>query len=159
MADARFEDGAEQPLRLKAESAEDLAVLSAMVQDAVAQTAEMSWLPRHRRFALLINRFRWEDRDQAAQQKRAYERVQATLVIDGALKVRSNGIDPADKDLVLDLLALRFVEGDAPAGRLTLIFAGDGEIAIDVECLDVTLTDQSRPYVARAKEAPRHPLD
>jgi hypothetical protein len=43
MADAKFEDGAEQALSLKAETAEDLAVISALVQDAVLPATEMRW--------------------------------------------------------------------------------------------------------------------
>ena len=59
--DARFEDGAERPLRLRAESPEDLAVMAALLQDAVAQTSEIAWTRRKHRFSLLLSRFRWED--------------------------------------------------------------------------------------------------
>ena len=112
--DARFEDGAEQPLRLRAETPEDLTVVSALLQDAVAQTSEITWAPRHRRFSLLLNRFRWEDVPAAERQGRSFERVRAVLAIDGVLAARTLGVDPADRDLVLDLLALDF---DAGRGR------------------------------------------
>jgi hypothetical protein len=154
--DARFEDGAERPLRLRAETADDLAVIAALVQDAVAQTSEIAWARRHHRFALLINRFRWEDADAAAREGRPFERVQALLSIDGVLKARANGVDPRDRDLVLALLSLAFVPAAEGAGTLRLMLAGDGEIALDVECLDVTLADVSRPYMARAHSAPKH---
>ena len=153
--DARFADGAERPLRLRAETAEDLAVLSALVQDAVAQTAEIAWARRQRRFALLLNRFRWEDAPAAERQRRPFERVQAVLAVEGVLNARTSGIDPADRDLVLDLLALVFEPGEDGTGLLRLVVAGDGEIALDVECLDVTLTDVTRPYEARGR--PAHP--
>lgn len=155
--DARFEDGAERPVRLRAETVEDLAVISALVQDAVAQTSEVSWARRHRRFALLLNRFRWEDAPAAARQHRPFERVQAVLAIDSVLRPRVSGFDPADRDLVLELLALHFDPGEDGSGTLRLIFAGDGEIALDVECLDLSLTDVSRPYEARAARLPAHP--
>lgn len=154
--DARFEDGAERPLRVRAEDAEDLAVLSALVQDAVAPTSEIAWARRRRRFALLVNRFRWEDAPAAERQGRAFERVQAILAVEGVLRARTSGIDPADRDLVLELLALVFEPGAEGAGTLRLVVAGDGEIALDVECLDVSLTDVTRPYEARSK--PAHPL-
>lgn len=155
--DARFEDGAERPVRLRAETVEDLAVVSALVQDAVAQTSEISWARRHRRFALLLNRFRWEDAPAAERQRRPFERVQAVLAIDGVLRPQASGFDPADRDLVLELLALDFQPGADGAGTLRLILAGDGEIALDVECLDLTLADVSRPYEARALRRPDHP--
>ena len=157
--DARFEDGAESALRLRAETAEDLDVISALAQDAIGQTADIAWMPRRRRFALLLNRFRWEDAAAARRQGRPVERTRALLAIDGALSAKANGIDPKDRDLVLSLLAIRFDPGEDGAGRLTLVLAGDGEIALDVECLDVTLRDVTRPYAAPSGKAPRHPED
>ena len=156
MSDARFEDGGEGPLRLKAETAEDVPVISALLQDAVLPASEISWSPRRMRFAALVNRFRWEDRDAAERAKRGYERVRAMLVIDGALKVTASGVDPRDKDLVFSILALEFEPGQDGAGRLRLVLAGDGEIAIDVECVDVLLRDVTRPYLAPSRRAPRH---
>ncbi len=157
--DARFEDGAEQPLRLKAEGVDDLAVISALLQDAVGQSGDIAWLPRRRRLALLVNRFRWEDAPRAARQGRPVERVRAMLVIDAALRVRATGIDPLDRDLVLSLLSLAFAAGEDGAGTLLLTFAGDGEIAVDVEALDVSLKDVTRPYVAASGREPGHPDD
>lgn len=153
--DARFEDGTEQPLRLRAENAEDVAVVSALLQDAVAQTSEITWAPRHRRFSLLLNRFRWEDVPAAERQGRSFERVRAVLAIDDVLSARALGIDPADRDLVLSLLAITFDPAEDGMGMLRLIFAGDGEIALHVECVDVRLVDVTRPYLARQR--PTHP--
>jgi hypothetical protein len=157
--DARFEDGAERPLRLRAETAEDLAVVSALVQDAVAQTSEISWAPRRRRFALLLNRFRWEDAPVASLQGRPFERVQAVLSVESVLRARGGGIDPRDRDLVVEILALAFDPGEDGAGTLRLILAGDGEIALEVECLDLSLTDVTRPYEAVSGRQPRHDAD
>ncbi len=157
MTDAKFEDGAEQPLRLLAQSPEDLQVMSAFVQDAVGQNAEISWMVKHHRFAALLNRFRWEDADAAGKAHRPYERVQSLLTVESCLKVTSQGIDPKDKELVFELLSLSFVPGNDGAGQILLTLAGDGVIALDVECLDVSLTDVSRPYLARAKSLPHHP--
>lgn len=155
--DARFEDGVEQALRLKAETAEDLGVISALTQDAIGQTSDIAWMPRRRRFTLLLNRFRWEDRAAATRQGRPVERARALLTIDGVLAARANGIDPGDRELVVSLLALRFEPGEEGAGRVTLVLAGDGEIALDVECLDVSLLDVTRPYVAPSGKVPDHP--
>jgi hypothetical protein len=154
--DARFEDGAERPLRLRAETPEDLAVLSALVQDAVALTSEISWAPRRRRFALLLNRFRWEDAPAAGRQGRPFERVQAVLAVEGVIRARSEGVDPRDRDLVLEILALVFEPGADGTGTLRLVLAGDGEIALEVECLDLGLTDVTRPYAAVSGRRPSH---
>jgi hypothetical protein len=156
MTDARFEDGVEEPLRLRAEGPEDLAVVSALIQDAVAQVAEIAWSPRRRRFVLLVNRFRWEDADAAARERRPFERVRAILSIDGATRVRANGLDPTDKAMVISLLSIAFDPAEDGAGILRLTLAGDGEIAVAVECLDVSLTDVTRPYAAVSGKAPAH---
>jgi hypothetical protein len=157
MADARFEDGAEAPLHLKALEADDLPVISALVQDAVFTGADMRWQKGLRRFAILLNRFRWEDRAAAERRGRAYERVRALLVISDVLHVARQGVDPRDGDTVLSLLSLAFEPGADGAGRVVLTLAGDGAIALDVECLDVTLRDVTRPYRAPSGKAPRHP--
>jgi hypothetical protein len=155
--DARFEDGADRPLHLMAVEPDDLQVISALAQDAVIPATEMRWEPRRRRFALLLNRFRWEDRAAADRRGRAYERVQSVLTVDYALHAATHGFDRGDAELVLSLLSITFEAGDEGAGRVVLTLAGDGAIAIDVECLEVALTDVSRPYAAPSGKAPRHP--
>ena len=156
MTDARFEEGGEGPLRLVAQDADDLKIISTLVQDAVLPVTELKFDPKRRRFALLLNRFRWEDRSQAEAVGRAYERVRSVLVVDDVLKVQSFGFDRADKDLVLSLLALDFTPTTDGAGRLVLTLAGDGGIALDVEALDVRLDDVTRPYRAPSGKVPQH---
>lgn len=155
--DARFEDGREAPLRLKALDTEDLAVIAALVQDAVFPAAEMKWDRKARRFAILLNRFRWEDAPKAEKRKRSYERVQAVLAVEDVLKVQTQGVDKADADMVYSLLAIAFLPDEDGTGRVELTLAGDGAIALEVEALEVLLRDVTRPYVAPSKKAPSHP--
>jgi hypothetical protein len=157
MSDASFADGRETPLRLRATDAEDLKVISALLQDAVLPVTEMRLDRRRRRFAMLVNRFRWEDRPAAERGMRAYERVQSLLVIDDVLRAATDGIDMADRETVLSILALDFLPAEDGAGRLLLTLAGDGAVALDVECLEVSLRDVTRPYAAPSGNAPRHP--
>lgn len=154
--DATFEDGTERPLYLSATDADDLQVMSALVQDAVLPVTEIKFQKSARRFALLINRFRWEDKPAAERLNRAYERVQAVLAFDDVHTVRSQGFDRADADLVLSLLSVTFEPGEDGAGQVLLTLAGDGAIALDVECLNATLRDVTRPYIAPSRKAPGH---
>jgi len=151
--DARFEEGREAPLNLGAMDAEDLQVISALLQDAVFPMTEMSWLPGERRFALLLNRFRWED---TGRERHGPERVRALLVIDNVLHVSSHGIDRNDKDTILSLLSVTFEPGAEGAGRVLLTLAGDGAIRLDVEALEAALRDVTRPYRAPSGKAPDH---
>lgn len=151
--DARFEDGREAPLNLGALDPDDLSVISSLVQDAVFPITEMTWRARDRRFALLVNRFRWED---AGTTTHRPERVQSLLVIDNVLGVASNGIDRSDKELVLSVLSVAFETGEDASGHVTVTLAGDGAIRLSVEALEVTLKDVTRPYVAPSGKAPDH---
>ncbi|NOC43877.1 DUF2948 family protein [Ruegeria sp. HKCCD7559] len=157
MTDASFEDGREAPLNLGAEDADDLKVISTLVQDAVFPVTEMKWQPSHRRFGLLLNRFRWEDKDAAARRDRPFERVQSVLVFDSVLSVSSQGIDRSEKDMVMSLLSVEFEPGEDGAGQVLLTLAGDGAIRLTVEALDATLKDVTRPYRAPSGRAPQHP--
>lgn len=156
--DARFEDGREAPLNLGALDGEDLQVVSALVQDAVFPVTEMTWRAKERRFAILLNRFRWEDRDNAEKRRRDVERVQSLLVVDNVLKVASQGVDRSDKDMILSALALEFEAAEEGAGAVVLTLAGDGALRLEVEALEVSLRDVTRPYVAPSKQVPDHDL-
>ena len=151
--DARFEDGREAPLNLGALDAGDLGVISSLAQDAVFPITEMTWRAGEHRFALLLNRFRWED---DGRDRHGPERVRSLLVVDNVLRVASQGIDRGDKDLILSLLAIGFEPGDDGAGQVLLTLAGDGAIRLEVEALELTLKDVTRPYCAPAGKAPDH---
>ncbi|OSP54058.1 DUF2948 family protein [Pseudoruegeria sp. SK021] len=157
MTDARFEDANEAPLRLTAETADDLQIISALLQDAVFPANEMTWDRTRRRLAILLNRFRWEDRIAAEAAGRAYERVQTVLVISDVLNVASQGVQRGDADTVLSLLDITFTDAGDGAGEVLLTLAGDGAIRASVECLDLTLRDVTRPYVAPSGKMPSHP--
>ena len=151
--DAKFEDGREAPLHLGALDAEDLQVMSSLAQDAVFPITEMTYARSQRRFALLINRFRWEDQGQG---RHAPERVQSVLAFDLVQNVATNGIDRSDKDTILSLLSISFELGEDGAGDILLTLAGDGAIRLSVEAIEVTIKDVTRPYVAPSKSVPRH---
>lgn len=172
MPDARFRDTAptadgsgepsDRPIRLTAETAEDLGVVSALVQDAVGRLGDVAWMPRRRRFALLLNRFRWEDSAAAERDGRPFERVRAYLLFENVLQVRGRGVDARLRDAPLSLLRIDFApeprEG-ATGGLIAILFAGEAEVALQVECIEARLVDLTRPWQARAGHAPDHGLD
>lgn len=155
--DATFDEGREAPLNLGAEDGDDLAVISSLIQDSVFPVTEMKWNAAQHRFALLLNRFRWEDEEAARLRGRAFERVRSLLVVDNVLGVASQGIARDDKDLVLSLLSIAFEPGEDCAGVVLLTLAGDGAIRLSVEALEVTIKDVTRPYQAPSHKAPDHP--
>ncbi len=157
MSDARFQDRiGDAPLRLMAQDAGDLPALSALIQDAVFTGGDVTFAAPRRRFAIFLTRLRWEDTAQAQAQSRPYERVKSLLVIENITALRRAGFDPQDKTAVQSLLALTFAARDALGGTLTLTLAGGGAIAMDVEAIDMTLRDVTRPHRAQAQSLPDH---
>lgn len=147
--DARFEEGAVRPLRLIAATEEDLRVVAALAQDAVGKVADAAWLRRKRRFVAVLNRFRWEDREAAERARRPYERVRAALSIENTISVRARGVAQDAPEQIYNLLEMRFEPRQDTAGLLRLMLSGGAEIAIEVEALELTLTDISRPWETR----------
>lgn len=125
-------------LKLLAEDADDLAILSAALQDAVARIGDISFEPRTRRLTIVFNRFRWE----AA----SGERVRAALQLGSVLKVQARRLRRDARSAVIELLAVGFEPGEAPGGIVTLSFAGGGDLRCEVECVDAVLADISEPW-------------
>jgi hypothetical protein len=134
------------PLRLLAEDPEDLAVISAALQDAVTKIGDIQFDKAARTLTIALNRYRWE--------KKGGERVRAGLQISSVLSVKARNLRQGVRDAVIDLLAVRFEPGDAPAGAIVLTFAGGGDLRVEVECIEVALADVSLSWPSRAK--PRH---
>jgi hypothetical protein len=138
-------------LRLKAEDSEDLEIISAHLQDAIARVGDIAYLPTKRRFALVLNRFMWEDLEGGAKTKDSYRRVRTGLHFDGVLGVISQNIRQDAKDAVLELLSLKFDPAADGAGSVTLVFSGGGAIRLSVECVDAEISDISEPWSTKNK--------
>ena len=139
-----------KPLKLIARSAADVALLSAHIQDAVIARDDMAFLNDHHLFALVGNRFKWEDDEQAL-------RVRMGLRCHGVTGVQYKPL--AAQAGVLSLLSMSFHPTDAksPEGQLRLVFSGAGEIRLDVEACEVILEDIGTPWPARGR--PQHDID
>ena len=125
-------------LHLLAEDAEDLAVISAALQDAVAKIGDIAVEQRGRRVTVAFNRYRWEGK--------GGERVRSALQIGSVLGVQARNLRRGAKSAVIELLTLEFEPGEAPGGMITLSFAGGGDLRIAVECIDAVLADISAPW-------------
>lgn len=149
-----------QELKLIALDAQDLAVLSAHLQDAVLKVADIAYLQGEKRFVALANRFDWITA--LADEKGAgatYTRHRCALRFERVRSARVQGIDLADKQRVLSLLALQFTPAsdEDPAGRVTIVFAGDAAIQLDIDYVEAELRDLGAAWAAQSK--PNHPDD
>ena len=141
-------------LRLLALDQEDLAVVSAHLQDAVVHVGDITYLPKERRFALVARRFDWE-----APRNEPRRRLTG-LHFERVLAARCRGIDRSKPGTVLNLLAITFDETQSPSGTATLLFSEGGAIQIDLECVEGQIKDlgpvweaEARPIHAEAESA------
>jgi Protein of unknown function (DUF2948) len=139
-------------LRLVALDQEDLAIISAHLQDAIVRVGDIAYLPKEKRFAIAARRFDWEVGPREAPRRRL-----TGLHFERATAVRTRGIDPTRPDTVLELLAITFEERDPPSGTATLIFADGGAIQIDVECIEMQMKDLGPVWEAESR--PVHKID
>lgn len=138
-------------LKLMAEDTADLDIIAAAVQDALLRVGDISYDKKARRFAALLNRFRWE----RADEKGPFERVRSALSFESVLAVRSRKVRMDSPDAVASLLSIGFTpDAEPPGGEVRLVFAGGGEIALQVECLDVLLMDMGAAW--RTPRRPDH---
>jgi Protein of unknown function (DUF2948) len=121
-------------LRLTAHDSDDLAVISAQMQDAVLKLSDVSFNSKRRRFAFVANRFAWD----AAPEKL---RRRAGLHFDSVLAAKRAGFANAGRDTILSLLSITFTPTQSPSGFVTLAFSAGHSIRLDVECLESTMAD------------------
>ena len=134
-------------LKLLALDNEDLDVISATTQDAVVRVADMGFAKLDHRFALLMNRYAWEESGKRGQRKRA------ALHFDRVNAVKVTGIDTNAREGVLELLAISY-EDKPDGGVVELRFAGGGTVRLEVECLEARLQDLGAAWAAKMK--PEH---
>jgi len=131
-------------LRLRAEDGEDLAVISAILQDSLVAVGDIAYLPEERRFVLIANRFR------AEMAGKNLERVLTGVRFDEVTAVSRQRFNLRDSDRILVLLALR-VEGKA----LRLDFAGGAGVRLEVGGILCHLEDLGEPWPTHRQ--PWHP--
>jgi hypothetical protein len=140
-------------LKLLAMDAEDLACLSALLQDALVRVGDLAFLPDKRRFAFVGSRFDW-----AAETDGRRERCQAGVHFEGVRHVRHQRVARDRPGAILELLAITFEPApEPPGGLIRLVFAGGAAILLDVECVEARLCDLGPRWGVTA--CPSHKLD
>ena len=142
-------------LKLRAEDPEDLAVLSACLQDAVIAIRETTFLPGEQRFVFVANRFRWEDADRERPVEGAaiYERVHCGVCFDAVKAVRQQGLVQSRKGQIVSLLSIEQPE----QGAIDLVFSAGIVIRLEVEQILCHVQDLDEPWPTQWR--PSHPLE
>ena len=127
-------------LKLRARDVEDLAVISAALQDALVPLGDISHDPAEKTFIMVVNRFRWE------QESKQNERVHAGLRFDAVRRAQFRGIDRTNRAQFLSFLTIAFDGSDEAEGVVVMHFAGGGAIRLNVGGLYCILADLGQPW-------------
>jgi hypothetical protein len=137
-------------LKLRAEDEEDLAVVSAILQDALVLIGEMAFLPEEKRFALVANRFRWEQKP--SDGGKLFERTLTGIAFEAVESVKTRGFDRTARDRILQVLAVR-----SEPGAVVFDFSGADSMRLEVGRILCHLEDLGEPWPTSWR--PRHPLE
>src|SRR4051812_3271159 len=155
-------NAAARELRLRAEDAEDLAVISACLQDALVSGRDLAYDRDARNFVLVANRFRWEVAGEASGEGAGmpFERTLCGVVFDEIDGVAYRGFHRSEEDRILALLAIRRILGsdDGAAGEvIDLEFAAGVTIRLSAAAINCRARDFGEPWPTPWQ--PGHPLD
>jgi hypothetical protein len=133
-----------EKLRLKATDPEDLAVISACLQDARTCLHEMAFSPAERQFAVAFTRYRrelmkdWSSCDGLTE-------CPSALVLDDIDEVKYRGLDGARPDKGLVLLTIATEPGKNHLIHIDLVFEGDAQIQLRTDRIACRLDDFGDP--------------
>jgi hypothetical protein len=144
------DDGA--ALKLRAEDAEDLAVISACLQDALVAVRDLAYVPEDRAFLFVANRFRWENGLSPAPGEAGFERTLCGITFSEVAAVSYNGFRRSEDGRILSLLAIRPEDG-----AVHLEFSGGATIRLEVARILCLAKDLGEPWPTQWQ--PRHDVD
>ncbi|WP_119166165.1 DUF2948 family protein [Algihabitans albus] len=162
-------------LKLRARDAVDMDVMAALLQDAIVPLSEMDYLPRERRFALVLNRFMWERTGRASQAEASrtesedgrfedgdarfedgaaadssrFWRTHSGLIFDRVKAVATRNLPRGRKSTLLNLLTVA-----SQPKRITFHFSGGAFLRLEVAEIRCHLEDLGDPWPA--SDLPRH---
>lgn len=134
-------------IKIAALDEEDLAVISAHLQDAVLPVGDLRWIKTAGKLSIVANRYVHFGNTAGTGERRL-----CGLQISRVRRVSARNITMSDKTAIVSLLAMTFIPGaEAPEGIIELSFAGGGAVRIEVECIEVAMADLSEAWPARAR--------
>ena len=141
-------------LKLIAKTEEDLRVVSAHLQDAIANISDVANLKKNRIFLMQLNRFMWEDVEKGVFRKN--KRIRTILKFENVIKVHAKNINQSKGNKFLDFLTIETDQMIDNNYEMKIVFAGDSIIKIIAEVIEVTLDDQGEAW--DTKNIPKHKL-
>jgi hypothetical protein len=141
-----------RPLRLFAKDETDLKIMASCLQDAIIPVGDIAWLKSKKEFALAFNRFMWEASEEVLDNSPIYFRTHTLLKIENVINVQSRSLNLQNRSEILSMLSLKAFDGG-----VDLLFSEDKAIRVQVEKLNLVLTDMGQPWPTRWQ--PNHPKE
>ncbi len=139
-------------LKLIARTEDDLRVVSAHLQDAIVNVADIANLEKNKIFLMQMNRFMWEDVEKGVFRKN--KRIRTILKFENVIRVRSKNIKQSKKDKFLDFLTIESNKMPDNNYEMKIVFSSDLIIRVISEVIEVTLDDQGEAW--DTKNMPKH---
>tara|TARA_B100000963_G_C22045913_1_gene417442 strand:- start:3 stop:446 length:444 start_codon:yes stop_codon:yes gene_type:complete len=139
-------------LKLIARTEDDLRVVSAHLQDSIANVTDIANLEKNKIFLMQLNRFMWEDVEKGVFRKN--KRIRTVLKFENVLKVHAKNINQSKEDKFLDFLTIESNKMPDNNYEMKIVFAGDSVIKVISEVIEVTLDDQGSAW--DTKNMPKH---
>jgi hypothetical protein len=144
------------PLRLRAEDTDDLAVISACLQDALVPVRDLAYDSAARSFLLVANRFRWEGQRPETANTGEFERVLCGVAFEDVDGVAYRGFRRNEEDRILSLLAIQPIAPPSD-GAIDIEFATGATIRLSVGAIRCRVHDFGQPWPTPWQ--PGHELD
>jgi hypothetical protein len=132
-------------LRLRAEDADDLAVISAYLQDALVVVHDLAFVPEDQTFLLVANRFRWERSLRPAHGESGHQRTLCGITFGAVAGASYTGFRRSEQDRILCLLAIR-TEHDGEGKTIRLTFSEGAGIRLRVARILCGAQDLGEPW-------------
>lgn len=150
-----------EKLKLRAEDAADITILSAYLQDAITMMGDIVYQSKSRRFVMMLNRYVWENTchktgDIIGTKNLPCSRIRTGLHFDDVLKISSHSIATRLKEHPMELLDIEVQKLENETYHVDFIFAGDGVIRLECEMIAVYMQDIGEPWPAKCH--PKHEI-
>ena len=141
-------------LKLIARTEQDINVVSAHLQDSIANISDIANLEKNKIFLMQLNRFMWEDVEKGIFRKN--KRIRTILKFENVIKVHAKNINQFKNNKFLDFLTIETKQMPDNNYEIKIVFSGDSILRIISEVIEVTLDDQGEAW--DTKNMPKHKL-
>ena len=142
-------------LTLRAVAAEDIEIMSALLQDALVAASDLHYQKDAASFMMVINRFCWEQADDTESETHP-NRCLCGLKVDHVQRVSQRGLS-AGGNQFYNLLSITYEEtkeNEKVVKRLTFTFSDGYGIRLDLVELALIVRDIAAPHPGLAR--PQH---